>query len=217
MDQGDGPRRALQGLLHDRALPIFASDARLMSAGAPRTHEGDGKEEPRRRIARIGSQALLQQIARFGDRSSGGRTGTVCGPQGRNSAQVQVVGIQSFRWFLQRRVDFGPPEVTDQHAGNPLRHFVLHLEQGAQLAIITLGPELNARRGIDQADIETNAVVGAAQASRHHVAGAEFAPDLDFIDIAVKGESRVARDQAQAPELGQADNQVLRHALAKYC
>ena len=81
-------------------------------------------------------------------------------------------------------------------------------------ALEPLGPEVLARRALDELRGHPDAVAGAAHAALEQIAHAEFARGLTRIDRpALVDEARAARDDREGAEAAERRDQILDHAV----
>ena len=110
--------------------------------------------------------------------------------------EVHRVGVRG----LFRASRLGGDEFDVQRARKARDDFVLHVEEISQGLVEPLGPEMIARFGIDQLDIDAYSVSAALNAAFEDIANVQLAPDLLQIDgLALVGERRITRDYDRAP------------------
>ena len=85
----------------------------------------------------------------------------------------EVLGFAAAQVLL---LDFA--ELDRQRFDDLLHHLVLDGEDVGQLAVVALGPQMAAARGVDELRGDAHAVAGLADAAFEHEAHAELAADL---------------------------------------
>src|SRR5262249_21740656 len=79
-----------------------------------------------------------------------------------------------------------------------LSDLVLYCEDVGEAAVVTVAPELAARRHVAELGSNAHEVTAPAHAALHHVIDAEFRSDLRHGErLALVGERRVARDDEE--------------------
>src|SRR3954454_14363582 len=112
-----------------------------------------------------------------------------------------VVGAQ-----ILGRSPFGLPGLLDMKAGrhtghDPLRYLVLGRKYIRDIAVVTLGPQMVARRRLDQLRGDPDPAAGAADTALDHIVHVEVAADLlNLGRLALVDEGGVARDDEQRAE-----------------
>ena len=101
---------------------------------------------------------------------------------------------------------------ADDAAGD----LILDCKDVAEFAVVLLGPMMSAGHRVDQLGADAQPLAGPAHAAFEHIANAELACDLPDIDgAALVDKGRVARDDEQPPDAGQAGDQVLGYAVGE--
>ena len=101
-------------------------------------------------------------------------------------------------------------EVGLDGSDNVAGDLILHGEDVAQLAVVPLGPDMLASRGVDELTGDTNSPAGSPDAALEDVTDAEFLGDpADVHGSSLVGEGRVARDDEEPAQAGQCRDDVL--------
>ena len=152
-------------------------------------------------IAGIGGERAIEKAARLRHIVRGY---TLIEPSQTLKIEVHRVGVRG----LFRASRLGGDKLGVQRACQPRDDFVLHVEEIGQGLIEPLGPEMIARFGVDELDIDAHAVSAALDAALEDIADVQLAADLLQIDgLALVGEGGVAPDHeraANAREVGRA-------------
>ncbi len=99
------------------------------------------------------------------------------------------------------------------HSGHAGRDLALHREDFAELAVVPLGPNMNAGGRINQLSGDPQPIAGAANAALKGVADAKIAPDLPDIYRPVPVSKRgVAIDHEQGTNVGERCGDVFHQA-----
>ena len=131
-------------------------------------------------------------------------------------AEQIVVGIEIGRRLASRPFQLGFLQARLQRTDDALGNPVLQLENIIERAVEFVGPEMGARRDIDQLAGDADAVAGLAHAAFEDVAHAQFVRDLLNIHRpALVDEARIARDHEQFLEPRQRGNDVLNYAVGE--
>ena len=109
-----------------------------------------------------------------------------------------------------------PVNVTFKRSGDRARDLVLHVEDVLQLAVVALGPELEAVARVDQLHGDADAVARAAHAALEHRRDAELVGDrrADRRRLSER-ERRRARRDAQTRQLRERVEDLLGDAVAE--
>jgi hypothetical protein len=135
---------------------------------------------------------------------------------GRQRAQVEVVGGQTFSGFGSRALDLGSLDVLFHGGNDPLRNLVLQGEDGSEVALVAIGPNVGAGLGLDQLGDDAHPGAGLAYAALSHVAHAKLAADLQHIgDPDLVDEARLAGDHEQPAHARQGHENVVDHAVGE--
>ena len=117
----------------------------------------------------------------------------------RQGTEKEVIGSEVFRRLAPGAFDLGPPDRRLDGADHMRRDLVLQIEDILKNAVIALGPEMGAGRGIDQLTGDAEPVARLADAALEHIAHAQFPRDLADVDgAALVGEGGIARDDEAA-------------------
>ena len=93
---------------------------------------------------------------------------------------------------------------------------VLQGKDVGQVAVVAVGPDVIAGRGVDQLGGDAHAIAALAHAALQHVTHAEFARDALYVDrLALVGERRIARDDEEPAQLRQTGDDVLGNAVGE--
>jgi hypothetical protein len=142
----------------------------------------------------------------------------MCGPCPHigHRASDTAPGIQALR---------GPPLKAQVLRGKDLRFdrgndhrgdLVLDREDVGNGAIVTLGPDMRAGRGIDELARNAQAIAGLANASFQNILHAKVSGDLaDVGGLSLVGEARIAGDHEEPPQLRQGGNDIFCDAVAE--
>src|SRR6185369_15654519 len=96
----------------------------------------------------------------------------------RRTPQVTVVGMMAVGWLVLGALDLGSLQLGGDRPHNIQRHLVLKIEDVSDFAIVTLGPDMCARIGLDELTGNPNAIADFAYAPFQHIADAKLAADL---------------------------------------
>src|SRR5208283_4561265 len=115
---------------------------------------------------------------------------------------------------LFRASRLGGGELGVERARQPRDDFVLHLEEIGERFIEPLGPEMIARFGVDELDIDAHAVSAALNAALEDIADFQLAPDRLHIERpALVSERRIAGDYVSAANARKISRQALGDAV----
>ena len=103
-----------------------------------------GRQGESRPVTRITFYSLCEQLERSGDPV------LLVGEAVRKSTQVQIVGRQLSGRPTRRASRFGGLQCRLDDPGDIRRHLVLKLENFFQRTVEAVGPQMGARRGVDQ-------------------------------------------------------------------
>src|SRR5262249_7447979 len=113
-------------------------------------------------------------------------------------AQEVVVGVQALRRLSPNALDLRPLEPWLDGPNDACRHPILQLKHVFEGAVETIGPNMTARRRIDELPGDAHAGSRLAHAAFEHIAHAQLASNLLHIDrLALVGERRVTGDYEQ--------------------
>ena len=139
-------------------------------------------------IVGIGGERAIEKAARLRHIVRGQ---TLVEPSHALKIEVHRVGVR--RLFRASRL--GGDELGVQRARQARDDFVLHVEEIGERLIEPLGPEMIARFGVDELNVDAHAASAALNAALEDIADIQLAPDLLQIDVlALVGEGRVAPD-----------------------
>src|SRR5258708_18820445 len=114
------------------------------------------------------------------------------------SLQDEIIGIEAIGALAFDALDLGEPQTRFDGADDGKRYLVLQGENIVGLAVIALGPDMRAGRGVDELPGDAHAIAGLAHAAFEHIAHAKLAADLLHVDsAALVGEGRITRDDEQ--------------------
>ena len=109
-----------------------------------------------------------------------------------------------------------PIHLRGKYRRNCPRDLVLDREDVLQLAVVTLGPAMSARRCIDELRVDANTPGDPAYATFQDVAHTQFTADLSDINrLHVELKARVACDHEQVREPRQLSDDVVGNAVAE--
>ena len=116
--------------------------------------------------------------------------------------------MQAYAFSLQElRLDGGDDFLGD---------LVLEFEDVRQVAIITVGPDVVVRRGVDELGGDAHAVAALADAALQDVAHAKLASDAFDVDgLALVIERRIPRDDEEPAKLRQTRDDVLGNTVGE--
>ena len=139
-------------------------------------------------IVGIGGERAIEKAARLRDIVRGQ---TLIEPSQTLKIEVHRVGVRS----LFRASRLGGDELGVQRACQARDDFVLHVEEIGERLVEPLGPEMIARFGVDELDIDAHAVSAALNAALEDIADVQLAPDRLHVErLAFVGERRIAGD-----------------------
>ena len=145
-------------------------------------------------IAGIGGERAIEKAARLRDIVRGQ---TLIEPSQALKIEVHRVGVRG----LFRASRLGGDELGVQRACQARDDFVLHVEEIGEGLIEPLGPEMIARFGVDELDIDAHAVSAALNAALEHIADVQLAPDRLHVErLALVGERGIAGDHERRLE-----------------
>src|SRR5215475_4708963 len=97
-----------------------------------------------------------------------------------------------------------------------LSYLVLYCKDVSKAAVVTVSPELAARRHIAELGSNAHEIAAPTHAALHHVIDAEFRSNLRHGKrLALEGEGRVARDDEEPANFRQRRDNVLADAVGK--
>ena len=193
----------------DKALVNFASAAAKAASGIGHKELRALDRVRARRsnervdIVGIGGERAIEKAARLRHIFRGP---TLIEPSQALKIEVHRVGGRG----LFRASRLGGDELSVERARQARDDFVLHVEEVGQGLVEPLGPEMIARFGVDQLDVDAHAVSAALDAALEHIADVQLAPDLLQIDgLALVSEGRVAPDHERAANARKIGRQAL--------
>ena len=68
----------------------------------------------------------------------------------RKGSEIQIVSVQTLRWFTLRSFDLGCPEPWLYGADHARGDFVLERKDVREVAVVTLGPDVSAACRVDE-------------------------------------------------------------------
>ena len=105
----------------------------------------------------------------------------------------------------------GDGQLSVQRVRQARDDFVLHVEEIGERLVEALGPEMIARLGVDELDIDAHAISAALDAALENIADVQLAADLLRVrGLAFVCESRVAGDDEGAADPRQIAREALR-------
>src|SRR5262245_11028090 len=129
---------------------------------------------------------------------------------------VSGPGVEASWWRAHRTVQFGVGYSRGDGDRHRFADLVLQCENVGELAVVALCPDVLAGVSLDQLCGDADTVAGFTQAAFEHVAHAELAPDLLYVDSApLVRKTRIARDHEQGRIPGQCGDDVLDHAVGE--
>ena len=161
----------------DKAVVNFASAAAKAAMGsvtkknAPSTCIHARRSDERVDIVGIGGERAIEKAARLRN-IVGGQA--LVEPSQTLKIEVHRVGVR--RLFRASRL--GGDELGVQRARQARDDFVLHVEEIGERLVEPLGPEMIARFGVDELDVDAHAVSAALDAALEDIADVQLAPDL---------------------------------------
>src|SRR5262245_141419 len=130
--------------------------------------------------------------------------------------QVIVMGLPTIRWFAARSFGFGLSDMHCKNRNDGTRNFVLNGKDVFQGSIVTFGPAVGPRAGVDQLCSNADAVTDAADAALKYIVNAEFPPDDTAVcGLALVLEARVPGDHEQFGQAGKLGDDIFRNAIAE--
>ena len=123
---------------------------------------------------------------------------------------VERVGIR----LVFRSLRLGRNQFAAQLIGEARDDLVLHVEQVGDRLVEPVGPDVVARRGVDELGVDPHPARAALNAAFEDVTDIEFPADLLGVDrLALVGESRIARDDDRVGKPGEIGCETLGHAV----
>ena len=130
--------------------------------------------------------------------------------------QVEVVRLDIVRAPPLDRLLFPGEQGQLQRADDGLRDLVLDGEDVIEVAVEPFGPQVIARRSVDELRGDPHALPGLSDAALQHVADIQLAGDFtDGYRPPLERERRVAGDHAERRNLGEVGGDVLADAVAE--
>ena len=186
----------------------FASAAANAAIGsvtkrsAPSTAVRDRRSDERVDIAGVGGKRAIEKAARLRHIV---RDQTLVEPSDTLKIEVHRVGVR--RLFRPSRL--GGDELGVQCASQARDDIVLHVEEIGEGLIEPLGPEMTARFGVDELNVDAHAVSAALNAALEDVPDIQLAPDRLQIDgLALVSKGRAAPDHKGAADARQIRSQA---------
>src|SRR6476660_5012997 len=125
-------------------------------------------------------------------------------------------GIDVAGWSSACSLYLGTVKFRCDVPNHLLRHLVLQVENIFQSAVKSIGPQMSARRGVDELPSDPHATTRLAHAAFEHVTDTQITSNLLDVDsLAFVGERRVTGDDEQRPKSGQSCYDVLHHPVGK--
>jgi hypothetical protein len=129
-------------------------------------------------------------------------------------AQEVVVGVEAPGRLALGAFDLRLLQLRRDRADHARRHLILQIEDVLETAVEVIGPQMRARRRVDELRGDAYALRRLADAAFHHVAHAQFAADLlDVRGVPFVSEARIARDHEQPTHVTQCGDDVLDDAV----
>src|SRR5215472_12018358 len=131
-----------------------------------------------------------------------------------DAAQQAFIGRQTLRALARGTLDLRLLDPASEGGHDRAGDLVLDLEQLADVAIVAFGPDMIARRGIDQLRRDAQPLDRFADAALDHISDAELAAETLHVDIltaVLKG--RVPGDYEELTEPRQLGDDVLGDAV----
>src|SRR5208337_2599400 len=158
-------------------------------------------------VAGIGGERAVEKAVRLCDMIRGY---TLIEPSHTLKIEVHRVGVRS----LFRASRLGGGELCVQRARQARDDFVLHVEEICKRLVEPLCPEMIARFGVDELDVDAHAVSTALNAALKDIADVQLAPDRLHVErLAFEGEGRIAGDYVSAPNARKISREALRDAV----
>jgi hypothetical protein len=155
-------------------------------------------------VVGIGGERAVEKAARLCKIVRGP---TLIEPSHSLKIEVHRVGGRG----LFRASSLGDDQVGVQRARQARDDFVLHVEEIGERLIEPFGPEMIARFGVDELDIDAHTVSAALNAALKDIADVQLAADLLQINVlALEGEGGVAPDHERAPNTRKIGRQAFR-------
>ena len=149
-------------------------------------HVRTGRSNERLDIVGIGGERTIEKVASL--RSMVGRL-TLIEPSQTLKIEVHRVGARG----LFRAPRLGRDKRGVQRACEPRDDFVLHVKEISQRLVKPLGPKVIARIGVDQLDVDAQAVSAALNAALEDLADVQLASDRLHVErLALVGKRRIA-------------------------
>ena len=177
-------------------------------------HVSLGQHRCSARIVRVDREGLFEQTPRVIDRRfcASAHMQQKC----FRPSQVKVIGLRGGRRFQQRSFGFGSVYMSRERRDNRTRHLVLDREHVMQLAVVSLGPPVNAGRCLDKLRGDANPLAAPPNAALQHVSRAQLFPNLPYIDrLAFVLEARISSDDQKLGKARQLGDDVLGNAVAE--
>ena len=138
---------------------------------APSTTSARRRSDERVDIVGIGGERAIEKAARLRNIVRGR---TLIEPGQTLKIEVHRVGVRG----LFRAPRLGGDELGVQRVRQARDDFVLHVEEIGQRLVEPLGPEMIARFGVDELDVDAHAVSAALNAALEDIADVQLAADL---------------------------------------
>src|SRR5450759_92691 len=121
-----------------------------------------------------------------------------------------------FRTLALGPLDLGLAQAWLDRSDSACSYFILQGKNVVNCTIVTLGPNVGALLRLNQLCCDPYAARSFSHAAFEHVAHAQFTPYLLDIDRpAFVGEARVARDNEEPFESGQAGGDILDQSICE--
>src|SRR5262245_56601851 len=121
-----------------------------------------------------------------------------------HSAEVVIIGVEALCGLTLGTLDLRLLQLGPDRAYDVRSHLVLQIEDILQRAIEAVGPEMHPGGGVDELACDTHPVCRLAHAPLEHVADAQLAAHLLYIDCSsLVGKARIARDHEHPAHTGQ--------------
>src|SRR4030095_11711535 len=125
---------------------------------------------------RVASDRPVEQTDRFLPILQRNRSTST--PKGRAGAKIKIIGLQILCGLLPNLILFAGGESCFELACNRLRDLTLEREDGLQLAIVLLRPNLRVGLGVDELGVNPDASAGNLHASFQHISNSQIASNL---------------------------------------
>src|SRR6516225_402695 len=124
--------------------------------------------------------------------------------------------VQALRRLAQHPLLLGLRQRRLYNRGDTCGNFVLHREDVAEIAIITVVPDMRGIGRVDQLRCHADPVAAFAHRAFEHIADTQLAPDPLYVDrLAFVSEARITGDDKEPANAGERGNDLLDHPVGE--